>query len=113
MNIVMEPPMYNDEYMVQRVVIIDDISGIQWSGEVRSRGLCNQDIGINDIIDLVKDSIVDARKGVNLTKVIKMGETRVKVSLRKTSGFINASKIELYILNQDNEALTIKLTPWI
>ncbi len=86
--------------------------GLKWKGKAVAKG--NIAVSIDALKDIIKQSISDAAKGRNYTKVGNIQGYRYRVILEnKEWSFYNASKIiiELTHMEKKEEKLSLQIQP--
>ncbi len=82
----------------------------KWRGVVIVRGRMN--ITVNSLKNIIEDSINDARKGYEYTKIEYIDGYKCRISLDKEGwNYTNTSSIEIKIYDQKHEKITISLKP--
>ncbi len=106
-------PEITDEFMEQRVSIIDSRTGIRWSGSARSVIGHDYELPVNKILDIVRNAVAEARRGVDGIRIYRYEQARIHVELRRNNGFLNASSIKMDVSIEDKNIYHISLDPEI
>ncbi len=104
---------FDGEILEQRICIIDIKTGIKWLGSAKSLINSNTHIPVNDIIDIVKDVVVDAKKGIDGIRIYKYNNAKIQVVLKRNNNFLNASSIKMNINVSGKNIYCVKLSPKI
>jgi len=104
---------FDGEILEQRICIIDIKTGIKWLGSAKSLINSNTHIPVNDIIDIVKDVVVDAKKGIDGIRIYKYNNAKIQVVLKRNNNFLNASSIKMNINVSGKNIYYVELDPKI
>jgi len=104
---------FDGEILEQRICIIDIKTGIKWLGSAKSLINSNTHIPVNDIIDIVKDVVVDAKKGIDGIRIYKYNNAKIHVELKRNNNFLNASSIKMNINVNGKNIYYVELDPKI
>lgn len=104
---------FDGEFLEQRVSIIDNETGIKWLGSAKSLINLSRHVLINDIIDIVKNAIVDAKKGIDGTRIYKHNNAKIHIELKRNDNFLNVSSIRMKVVVKGKNICSVQLDPEI
>ena len=112
MEVVFGETEFHGDFMVQRVSIIDSITGIKWSGHAKSVVGENLPIPVNNMVEYIMDAVASARRGVEINRVYRLNNCLLSIRLVESSDpFINASKIYMEIIRENKVLYNVALHP--
>ncbi len=104
---------FEGEFLEQRVSIIDTKTGIKWRGSAKSSINLNTHIPVNDILNIVRNVVVDAKKGIDGIRIYKYNNAKIHVVLKRNDNFLNASSIKMNIDIDGKNMYYMELDPKI
>jgi hypothetical protein len=82
----------------------------KWRGIAVVRGSTN--FSINSIKNLIEDSLSDAKKGYNYTRIEYINGYKCRIKLTKDGwNYMNTSSVEIKIYDRSDEKISIRLEP--
>ncbi len=107
-------PVYTNGFMVQRVDIIDESTGLKWRGSARL--LLEEEIPLspNSIIDHIRKAVIDARRGVCVNRVYRFNQYLLYIRLTSNEdSFLNASNVEINLFKENKVLYNVRLYPYL
>ncbi len=101
------------EFIEQAVSIVDTKTGIKWFGSAKSLVNLDNHIPANEIINIVKNAIAHAKKGVDGVRIYKYNEAKIHVELKRNDSFLNASSIKMRVSVNGKNVYCMELDPKI
>ncbi len=101
---------YGRGYMEQSIVIADPATGIKWRGKARARLESIHDVPAK-VIEIAREAVVDARKGVNGIRIYRYGSKRIRVVLEDSDNYLNTSSIKIDVVIDGEKIYSAKLRP--